>query len=1556
MEEGDHGMSSVDNRIVNMQFNNKDFVSGAEDSAQALDTLEKSISGISSSDSGISELGASVDTVASRFGALQVAGIAALATIASQATQTALSLGRDLLGSITSTIFGGGFARAKDIQQAKFQFRGLGLDVQEVMDNASEAVDGTAFALNEAASIATQFGGSGVKAGEDMTEALRAVSGIAAQTGRSYSEIGQVMTGIAGVGRVTSQDIIQFGVRGLDVIGPLAEQLGKTRNQIKQMVTDGQIDFKTFAHAMDQAFGENATKANRTFTGALANMQTAIKRIGADFFTGLLKPAGNVFNALQAVFKKVQEVLEPVSGGFAKVARSVSDSTVKFLESIHVAHLLGPILQGFHNLFSPIVALFHTIGEAWLEVFPNSQHQSRRVLFTLASAFKLITTPLEWLAKLIPFVSPLFVAFFEILRVGWVAVAGLSDLIVKLFNSLAAGSDIGGNLIQGLIDGIQSGDLEQAIVDLANNIITWIKDVLGIHSPAESMIEIGTNIIMGIIDGLQAAVGFLWQTLGTLATGIIEGIGNAFSHLEAGDIAALINAALLGGIFVAIRGVVKTIGRFADSLSKISTTLTAPFDLLTESLKVMQTQVRAELIKSIAIAVGILTVSLIALSLMPFDKLKKGLGFLASELGLIIGTMAALGKINPESIVASGAAIVLISGAMVLLTAALAGLALIPADQIGKALTTLAISLTLMVGAVEFLGSIGPSALAGAGAIAIVAAAMIALATAVGAFALIPADQVGKALTTLAISLVLVVAAVAGLGSIGPAALAGAGGIFIVAQAMIVLAAAVFAFSQINPNKVGQALTTMAIALVEIVAALALTTAIGPEVIASAGAIIIMALAMKILADAIAVMAEVGPEKASQALVTMAVALGIFLAAAAIAAIGPVAVGLGVLASAMLVFGAGVALLGIGLLAAATAFTLFTAVFAGGTAVIISGITALLALLPELARQIATAIIVFIETIAAAVPRLREAFGKIIKGILGTIRDALPQIKKLGNEMLDTLFDVIIKNAPKFGKVIEVLIKTGLHVLREAVPEYVRTGAAIIEGVLRGIGDKLPGIIDAGTDLVVKFIRGMAEAGNRIVNAAANAVIKFLHGIADTIREKSDEFSDAGWDIAEAIAQGIYDGIVGKGVELATQAATILADKLPEWMKKILGISSPSKVAHWIGEMFVTGLVLGITDNITNAVAAAVQLANAVIAAGDKVVRKAQTQARKEQIRAEKKQARADLSDRFAREAEKEARKNPKNKALQKAATEARKLADQQQKAADEAQRKADAAAQKVSDIQAFRDADKEGKADILRQRAEDLTNRSIKKLAEANAAAKAAKKATGKERDRLQREAKQDAAAAKKLADKAKADQKRADDLSRDAVINRIKAVKKRREAEKQAAKRQEEFDNSTVEEQVAILQSRADAAEKRAKAERKQSEALIHRARQVAKKDAERAQELLDRSERLAQKAKDDADKADEARNQAADLTNQGTSGTVTSPQLNISRSALEDAASAIDRYTKSLLQAEEAAMSATPVYQFVQNNTSPESLSDTTIYRNTKNLLSAAEIKMAAPAPTG
>ena len=83
-----------------------------------------------------------------------------------------------------------------------------------------------------------------------MRTALRAVSGVAAMTNSEYEDIGRVFTTVAGNGRLMGDQLQQLSSRGINAAATLANYLGKTEGEIRDMTSKGKIDFATFAAAM----------------------------------------------------------------------------------------------------------------------------------------------------------------------------------------------------------------------------------------------------------------------------------------------------------------------------------------------------------------------------------------------------------------------------------------------------------------------------------------------------------------------------------------------------------------------------------------------------------------------------------------------------------------------------------------------------------------------------------------------------------------------------------------------------------------------------------------------------------------------------------------------------------------------------------------------------------------------------------------------------------------------------------------------------------------------------------------------------------------------------------------------------------------------------------------------------------------------------------------------------------------------------------------------------------------------------------------------------------
>lgn len=360
---------SIDERIVRMGFDNGKFESGASKSMSTLDKLNEKLKlkGASEGSANIQKSFKGVDFSAmergilaleKRFSTMGIVGMNVINKISDSLVRSAMKIEQATIGQIKS----GGWARAMNIANAKFQIEGLGFDWSQIEESVSYGVKDTAYGLDAAASAASQLAASGVDFqktvekvnGKDLTamhKSLRAISGVAAMTNSSYEDIARIFTTVAGNGRLMGDQLLQLSSRGMNAAAKLAETLHTTEGEIREMVSRGQIDFQTFAFAMDDAFGAHAKEANKTFTGALGNMKAALSRVGEIFASPVINKTNTLFisitgridelkNKLKSVtvprsFDEISDKYKNLSAnaaGYDEILKQVGDREVKFAD------------------------------------------------------------------------------------------------------------------------------------------------------------------------------------------------------------------------------------------------------------------------------------------------------------------------------------------------------------------------------------------------------------------------------------------------------------------------------------------------------------------------------------------------------------------------------------------------------------------------------------------------------------------------------------------------------------------------------------------------------------------------------------------------------------------------------------------------------------------------------------------------------------------------------------------------------------------------------------------------------------------------------------------------------------------------------------------------------------------------------------------------------------------------------------------------------------------------------------------------------------------------
>lgn len=370
---------SIDKRVVEMQFDNKQFESGVKESLGTLDKLknilDKGISSKSIDDIGkaakntdMSGLVSGVQALSDRFSTLGIVGMRVIENI-TDGLMNGLTKG---IHAATDAIISGGIKRAMNIENAHFQLQGLINDereVQAVMDNAMDSVDGTAYAYDEAAKAASMFAASGLKSGEQMETALRGIAGVAATTNQEYQRVADVFTKIAGKGKIQGDELNQFASMGMNaaaamtkyfnevndgtievdenfkkLVTDLTDGLEITEADLRDLVSGGQVSFELFSRAMGDSFGEHAKDANKTFTGSMANIRAALARTGAMFISPLVKQDGpfvQFFNAIRIKVNEFNKALGATNGIAERFTTWVNNIVTKMtgvIENFKVAN------------------------------------------------------------------------------------------------------------------------------------------------------------------------------------------------------------------------------------------------------------------------------------------------------------------------------------------------------------------------------------------------------------------------------------------------------------------------------------------------------------------------------------------------------------------------------------------------------------------------------------------------------------------------------------------------------------------------------------------------------------------------------------------------------------------------------------------------------------------------------------------------------------------------------------------------------------------------------------------------------------------------------------------------------------------------------------------------------------------------------------------------------------------------------------------------------------------------------------------------------------------
>ena len=228
------------------------------------------------------------------------------------------SLGASVGGAISAGLYKG-LGRLTAIEQAQAKLKGLGHSAQSVstiMDNALASVKGTAFGLEEAASVAASSVAAGIRPGKELEKTLKLVADASTIAGRDMGSMGTIFNKVIAQGKVQGDELMQLSEAGIPALALLSKQMGKTTTEVSGMIRKGQIDAKTFMDAIGKGMPGAALAAGQTTQGAFKNMGAAAGRLGATLAGPFYHQARDAFSGMTELLDSMDATAQPVMKRF----------------------------------------------------------------------------------------------------------------------------------------------------------------------------------------------------------------------------------------------------------------------------------------------------------------------------------------------------------------------------------------------------------------------------------------------------------------------------------------------------------------------------------------------------------------------------------------------------------------------------------------------------------------------------------------------------------------------------------------------------------------------------------------------------------------------------------------------------------------------------------------------------------------------------------------------------------------------------------------------------------------------------------------------------------------------------------------------------------------------------------------------------------------------------------------------------------------------------------------------------------------------------------------
>lgn len=1240
-------MASVENRVVQMTFDNASFERKLGATLTSLEKLQKSLDFANASKGmrdlntagrnfNLSGLGASIDGISTKFLALSTIGITVLSNLANRAVDAGIAFAKNLTLDNVINGFREYELNIKSIQTILANTKADGTNLQDVnaaLDELNTYADQTIYNFAEM----TRNIGSFTAAGVELDVATRSIKGIANLAAISGSNSQQASTAMYQLSQAIAtgslklmdwNSVVNAGMGG-EVFQRALFETGKAMGTLVNVPVDQSFDAwkdagNSFRGSLEQGWitADVLTQTLEGFTGELSEADLAAAGFGEDAikqflelgetgveaatkvrtFTQLMDTMGEAigsgwsqsFRTIIGDFEEATDLFTAISDKLGSIIGASADRRNDLLARWDILGGRTDVLDGLKAGFQALMAVVEPVSEAFRTIFPP---MTAYRLAELSASFK------EFMEGLIPGeitilrIKTIFTGLFAALEIGWNVLKETANLFGEVFQ-LLSGKIFGDGegvvtffyqLAETLTDLNRSllagGGLSQFFDEIYNSIYRFIEDpIAGLNRLKDAFIDFFKNLKTNIDIPEQFEAGF------ARLEQRFEGLKKLADKI--GDIWGPVKDAfsrvgeVLEETWTVIRDWFSNLG---SEMAKAAEP--GDFDAVVDVVNV-------GLLGGIAALLGKLVSG--------GFKFDLGNGFFENaanaleEVGGVLKAMQADLKAN---------ALLKIAGAVGVLALSIGLLAMIDSAALTRALTAISVGLAQLVGTFAIFAklAIGPTTTAKFAALglglALLAGALLLLSVSVKIMSTLSWEEIAKGLTAVTGLLVALSAAVIPLSANSGGMIRAGIGITALAIGLNLLALSMKIFATMSWEEIGKGLTGVAGGLTAIAAAM---QAMPKKALVKAGvSILLISVALNALAGAVLIFATMSWEEMGQGLAGVAGGLlAIALAMQLMPATLPItAAGLVLVGAALVMItdsmkklaelsweemGRGLAGLAGSLLILGLAMAAMSGALVGAIALTVAA--AGLSLLAKVVKEFAG---LSIKELAKGIGALAAVMVALALGAL-LIAPAIPAMLGVGAALL-----ILGAGFALFGLGAQAVAKA-FQIMAEAST----AGSAALIEAMYAIGAALPYLIKGFAVGLVELIAVLLRALPVILEQLGVIFIQIIQ----TLRDLIPDFTLLMIDIIDALLKIITEkspDIVAAGFQLLLDLLKGIRDNIQEITTLGIDIilNFIKGIEERIGDIIAAGLSLlrafitGIIENIGEVVTMVTEVVAALITA-----------------------------------------------------------------------------------------------------------------------------------------------------------------------------------------------------------------------------------------------------------------------------------------------------------------------------------------------------------------------